>query len=147
MDKKVYNKPSLKLEIFTPNEYIATCWYIAEGDCYSGTIYTDKDDNKETFRPKNLPSFFNRGHGSHRVPDKGYFRTDGSNPVLEPQKNTVPSSEYWWTGGYIPNGNSELRWDRYEFTRIEDYYKYAESSGKVHYFDEISYASNKNATS
>lgn len=51
MDKKVYNKPSLKLEIFTPNEYISGCDYKwkyegteFEGDYLRQGTYSDKED-------------------------------------------------------------------------------------------------------
>lgn len=144
MDKKVYNKPSLKLEIFTPNEYIATCWYIAEGDCYSGIIYKDNDGS---FQANKLPPSINANHGSHRVPASGYFRTDGSTPVSEPTLVELSSSEYWWTGGTLPGNNGQSQWTDYNFTRISRYYYFEESNGTKHYLTKISYASNKNATS
>lgn len=144
MDKKVYNKPSLKLEIFTPNEYIASCWYIAEGDCYSDIIYKDND---EYFQANKLPPSINANHGSHRVPASGYFRTDGSAPIPEPDEVTLSNTEYWWTGGTLPGNNGQTQWSKERFTRIFSYYYYKDGNGKEHYFKKISHPSNQNATS
>lgn len=51
MDKKVYNKPSLKLEVFTPNEYITGCDYKwkyegteFEGDYLRQGTYNENED-------------------------------------------------------------------------------------------------------
>ena len=147
MDKKVYNKPSLKLEIFTPNEYIATCWYIAEGDCYSGPIYQDTNDtfkNNDNYTILNLSN-----HGTHNVPANGFFRTVGENPIPEPIPITPSgTNSHWYYGGQNPSlPPNNTSWSSYGFSRISSYYLFEESNGTKHYFTKISYASNKNATS
>lgn len=142
MDKKVYNKPSLKLEVFTPNEYIATCWYIAEGDCYTVNILKDEDDIYNNNEPYTIWTDL-ANHGSHRVPENGYFRDEGPNAVSLPEP-TTPSEYWYYDDGVSGMPKNKHSWTEVGWKRIQSYYLLP---GTTHYFKEISYASNRNATS
>ena len=138
MDKKVYNKPSLKLEIFTPNEYIATCWYIAEGDCWNVLFYKDADGDG---RYKNEGTEDLRIHDSHgRLPVQGFYKTE------EGKEASKVENISWWYGGTVPSGKN-WEFDKHGFTEITSYYSFQEENGKMHYLKNISEAPNKNATS
>lgn len=146
MDKKVYNKPSLKLEIFTPNEYIASCWYIAEGDCLNTIIYKDNNNYFKMKDIANMDKWDLSAHGRHRVPKSGYFRDEGPNAVSKP--SPTAGNQYWYYGGDFNNipGNSDQYWTNHNFKTLENYYS-LEVDGVYHYFTKISDAPNKNATS
>ncbi len=133
MDKKVYNKPSLKLEIFTPNEYIASCWYIKEGDCYKYLYINDaKPDNKINQNDTQLVS----GH-THlgKVPsgDNAVFKTHGDAP-LTPEEITTNGNYYFSNNNYYPEISIT--------SRVNSLYKVT-YEGVTHYFKEITYADRK----
>ena len=136
MDKKVYNKPSLNLEVFTPNEYIASCWYIAEGDCLNGIIYKDVDDSFQKNDLNNMDKWNLSGHDEHRVPESGYFRDEGPNAVTP---DSQQGGDHWYYGRTISgiNNNKPQKWLDHGFHPITTYYKVV-VDGTTHYFEKIS---------
>ena len=138
MDKKVYNKPSLKLEIFTPNEYIASCWFVDKNKCYNN-IFEDTNNNGSYHHNDDRGFLFqNHNNSSHRVPETGYIKGD-THPFI---KGTA-SNLYTHDDNYnLPKGNNyNLNSDNH-FTKLSNYYTY---SGN-HYFSADS-ISETNATS
>ena len=101
MEKRLYGKPLMSVERFTPSEYVSLCWYIANGDCY-GTLYCDTkrtdilidyifgiyDNGEQVSDPS---------HGSHRVPaETAHVRYIKANnlPVAESSYNYYTSWDY-----------------------------------------------------
>ena len=123
MDKKVYNKPSLKLEVFTPNEYIATCWYIKAGDCFK-RIYRGTDGAKIKYED----AIYTHTAHSNNVPNEGHFKTEGEGSMIVqlPDEQTAPISGQRWysySGGSWP-GNSMTISENNGFSLIGTYYEY-----------------------
>ena len=64
---KKYEKPLLVVEKFTPNEYVAACWYVNADDIFTELYYDNKfpyniyDDGEQLSTPNNgrIPSFGN----------------------------------------------------------------------------------------
>ena len=95
MKKRLYSKPFMSVEQFTPSEYVALCWYIAEGDCYT-TLYHDTQTTTVWDAQFGIPPVYSHGvygyfdsgedvyngssHGSHRVPAENaqvkYFKAE-----------------------------------------------------------------------
>ena len=77
MEKRLYGKPLMSMEQFTPSEYVALCWYIKSGDCYEN-LYHDTEETtifQIGWPPIDLIyGYYDSGealctnHGSHRVP-------------------------------------------------------------------------------
>lgn len=79
MEKRLYGKPLMSVENFTPSEYVSLCWYIKEGDCYRN-LYHDTQTTEVwdwlLFVPyqHSVSGYYDIGealcenHGSHRVP-------------------------------------------------------------------------------
>ena len=118
MDKKVYNKPSLKLEIFTPNEYIATCWYIAEGDCFN-RIYVMPNNGKVKYGD----AIYTHDAHSYNVPNDGHFKTEGEGSMIAqlPRENK-PTNWYYYVGPSW-SGNKDIN-EGNGFHEITTYYEY-----------------------
>ena len=145
MEKKVYNRPFMKQEAFVPNEYVATCWYIAEGDCYNGLIIRDHDDVYKN--NDNRDDLDLSGHGSHRVPASGYFRTDGGTPVAMPTAQTPTGTYSYWYYGGTGNPTNNKPWTTAGYTRITSYYYFKDANNTEHYFKKVTEASKPNAIS
>ncbi len=128
MDKKVYNKPSLKLEIFTPNEYIASCWFIAEGDCYKRIYRGNQGDNVKY----NNAYYIHDTHSN--VPSEGHFKTEGEGDNVAQYYEHTATNWYAYDGGNWGNGNKKLGSEG--FTIIEKYYEYIDGN-VTHYFKTI----------
>ena len=100
MEKKLYSKPFMSVEQFTPSEYVATCWCIPEGACFTslyhdegrgwyGNNYNEEHDSDEN----------NLGHASHA---KKVFNTeDYPKPT---SSDNINDSHYW------ANSSTETHW-------------------------------------
>lgn len=138
MDKKVYNKPSLKLEIFTPNEYIASCWFVDKNKCYNN-VYEDTDQDGKAHASKDNGFIFqNHNNSSHRVPETGYIKSD-TNPFVKGTATNLYTHDDNYT---LPVNNNYSLNNNNHFTKLLIFYTY---SGN-HYFSEDS-ISESNATS
>ncbi len=145
MEKKRYSKPQMLIEQFTPQEYVASCWYVAEGDCYTD-LFHDTVSGNGHWKKYDDGEYIVENHGSHRIPESGYFNSDET-PLPEAETNAyiffVPGSAF----------------DIYELYPGQTYesdiccievktpvYKF-QYNGETHYLKNISYPSNTNATS
>ncbi len=146
MEKKRYSKPQMLIEQFTPQEYVASCWYVAEGDCYTD-FYQDFLVDKSKNEWKHYNSGEHQTHGSHRLPVKGFFNTENM-PIP-----SVATDYYYYisiNSSFEPDdGLSYVESDTYGVpVPFEEVHPYVfEYDGETHYLKNISYPSNSNATS
>lgn len=131
------------IEQFTPQEYVASCWYVAEGDCYTD-FYQDfhvYKGNNEYNEWKHYNPEEHLTHSSHRLPDKGFFDTENT-PIP-----SVAIDYYYYISvspDYVPYVGQSYEESDY-FTNIHPFV--FEYNGETHYLKNISYPSNSNATS
>ena len=143
MEKRLYGKPLMSMEQFTPSEYVSLCWYIKEGDCY-GNLYLDSKQTPIKVLGVTIDSWWgyydsgeqvsNSNHGSHRVPAESaqvkYF------------KGNLPQPE---SGNYYTSYGDQ--WIDISTGTIHPYdgkvtvYKYTHG-GTTHYFKEPTSAGN-----
>ncbi len=137
MKKNTYARPLMLMERFTPNEYVATCWYVSYGDCYT-ELYHDANGNG-IYKNKESAEHIVTNHGSHRLPDSDddYFKTTGADAVALPSQ--IESEYYSYSGtGTVGNNTS---YSSNGFTRVNPYYFVY--NGTTHYVKKISYAPSK----
>lgn len=118
---KSYQKPLMVVEKFTPNEFVAGCWYVKADDIFTELYYDNKfpyeiyDDGEQLNTPNN-----------GRIPSSGNIHA--ANPTNLAQGNSYSyysSKEYRWliVGFYRYN---------YEQTEV---YSYTEN-GITYYFKD-----------
>lgn len=145
MEKKRYSKPQMLIEQFTPQEYVASCWYVAEGDCYTDLFHDTVSGNGHWYK-YDYGEYIVENHGSHRIPESGYFNSDET-PLPEAETNEyiffVPGSAF---DIYKLNPGETYGLNNFFIEVKTPVYKF-QYNGKTHYLKNISYPSNSNATS
>ena len=133
------------IEQFTPQEYVASCWYVAEGDCYTDLfhdiiIYPTKNQY-------NYGEYVAENHGRHRLPSEGFFNSD---QLAEPLQDTE-GFVYYEPGEkfniYNLNPGETIYNNDYMFKPVTTPVYVFKYNGETHYLKNISYPSNSNATS
>ena len=114
MEKRLYGKPLMSVEQFTPNEYVADCFYIKGSQIFS-ELYHDLYKN-----------------GLNRYGTYNWLNHAGEEDVTTPTADRIPAE----TGTYI-NGTPPT-----EVTGINTdgnkYYEHRESSGfNPDYYDQV----------
>ena len=132
-------------EQFTPNQYVADCWFVAPGDCYDDLyedFLVDKTQRPSQYEHYNEGEHVAINHGSHRLPQSGWF---DSNIVPVPSASisysfwisNVVFDEYGLYDGLSYNLDGQ-------FSRITTpVYKF-EYNGETHYLKNISYPLDRN---
>lgn len=100
MEKRLYAKPFMSVEQFTPNEYVSLCWWL-DGDCFTELYHDDNKDgdyNYLTNAKEYLASNHNNYHS--KIPtNKPYFNTKKGDPSPTPVTNDnfyyTSWSTYW----------------------------------------------------
>lgn len=129
MEKRLYNKPLMSMEQFTPSEYVSLCWYVKSGDCYQN-LYHDTQTTTiwaptwtNPIATKDIYGFYNNGealqtnHGSHRVPAEtsNWFKADAlPQPITNDGKyytgysNTFYNVANGWLDQYTGNVTGKI---------------------------------------
>ena len=147
MEKRLYGKPLMSMEQFTPSEYVSVCWYIKEGDCFDNLYHDTKTTRiNYVFWESNVYGYYNDGeamctnHGSHRVPAETatpkWFKADAL-----PQSNITNDDKYYT--GYSPV-NTLINGTLLEYNgRVSgNFYSCIDGGGTTHYFKEPTEAGN-----
>ncbi len=145
MKKNQYRKPYMAIEQFAPNAYVADCWYVEQGDCYSN-LYADNLENgtygkyDNSYRRK-VNEHIVENHGSHRLPSSGFFNSE-----FYPEPHQLTDYLYYiYNGEFVPE--DETPYDLNQggiklFTQV--YPSKFEYNGVTHYLKNISYSPNRN---
>ena len=143
MEKKLYAKPLMSVEQFTPSEYVATCWYVKSGSCYNALYHDIKIvfggnghdgiyNSITSADDENMYYGISHSNTSHRIPtgNNEYFNTKNGEAI--PQN--IRTDNYYYTG---------YNW-RLEFTGnvTGEIFKVTDKSGGIHYVKEIQTAGN-----
>lgn len=96
MEKRLYGKPLMSVEQFTPSEFVSVCWYVASGDCFDELFHDDDKNGKITLGSLDEEKTSNHPSYNHRMPSSGYYNTrPNHNNTL--QYNTIESDGYYYT--------------------------------------------------
>lgn len=125
-----YQKPMMKVETFTSNEFISACWYVESGNCYDnlcqdlhGTWGIGGPHGR--WNPQGGDLELARNHGTnHRLPESenNYFKVD---EVPEPQNiNNDHFYDYPNLWSIQSNFHAKITTPIYSYT----------SGGTTHYF-------------
>lgn len=94
MDKKVYNKPVMVAETFTPNNFVSTCdWWMVKTNNQISTYYhdNDKDGNYESGEEINIiPIYFQYSENNE------YLSINNDNDIAT--LNTQTNDGYFYDG-------------------------------------------------
>ncbi len=138
MEKRLYGKPLMSVEQFTPSEYVSVCWYVESGNCYN-SIYHDNDHdgryNAFTDPSENL--YYDNAHSSsaHRIPESGFFNTRSGH------NNTKDYTTLTNDGYYYTDHKSLINWDPLGYIgSITSPILSVEINNKTHYFRNITKA-------
>ena len=134
MEKRLYGKPLMSLEQFTPSEYVATCWCIPEGACFTSLYYdkagwfgirNENHDNGEQ----------NLGHATH---GKIVFNTDvEAKPTSNDNINDGNYWDYYSTYYFGPIPVSP-----YHEKISGNIFNVTDKNGVTHYFNQVEDAGN-----
>ena len=119
------------MEQFLPQEFIAVCWHVETGSCYS-TLYHDvttalglfnTPDN--TYNPtqadrENMYYGAPHGSGTHRLPDDGWFKDDGPQAIAN--DGHFYTSYASWTFAYSGQVNSSTPLYMVEYNNKKHYF-------------------------
>ena len=139
MEKRLYGKPLMSVEQFTPSEYVAECWYVESGNCYSYLI-EDKagiwglgsPDN--WFNPQGSDVVLARNHGTnHALPDP-----DDNPPYFRGIKPENINNGHFYD---YPNGYNYDTRTKYHENIKTDIYKVT-YNGTDHYVKKVNDAGN-----
>ena len=133
MKGKKYERPLMRVEQFTPNEYVAECWYVPS--CYNN-LYYDKTKNVwgNYGTHNNDDENVVENHGAHRLPENEntYFKTE---EYPFPSSTNLLPHQYTYYTSYTESSIMGIPYRPYsgEISSNTDIYKY--TIDKVdHYF-------------
>ncbi len=141
MEKRLYAKPLMSVEQFTPGEYVAACWAIKEGACFSTLYHDDKDwrgryNGEHENSESNLVSSNHTSHGRRvfNVEKSGNYETvnnDGHYYVsYSTEVHSILGVPIYYTYPYnIPAVSGPI-------------YKMTDRNGVTHYFNDKEDAGN-----
>ena len=145
MDKKQYRKPIIGFEQFAPNQYVADCWFVAEGDCYE-ELYADNLENGTYGRYDNnyrrrVNEHIVQNHGSHKIPTNGFLKSDVTPEPTKP----IDYNYYIFNGEFEPEDETPYDLNQGGIKLFTQVYPYKfEYEGVTHYLKQISYSPNRN---
>ncbi len=101
MEKELYSKPFMSVELFKPNEYVALCWYVKSGECYN-SLYHDiynslgqsgHDGYYNGILHPEEDMYYNKSHSStaHRIPSD-------ANKWLHQEPTAISNDGYYYLG-------------------------------------------------
>ena len=96
MEKRLYGKPLMGLEQFTPSEYVSICWYL-DDDCLATLYHDDNGDERYNYLTNPGENKYGGTHSSHaRIPSepKPYFSTKKG----DPSPTSVINDQRYYTG-------------------------------------------------
>lgn len=141
---KNYKKPIMVVEKFTPNEFVAVCWYIDEGDCYTNLYH----DTQQTLI---ISVFHGQGyywgylddnetlcenHPSHRVPS-----STASFPYIKSEKTPSSIDDDKYYTAYEAEYSLVTGWSDKYTVKASDVYLYNDGT-TIHYFKKPTEAGN-----
>lgn len=137
MEKRLYGKPLMSMEQFTPSEYVTGCWYVESGMCYDYLIHDrggryGQGDPDNYYNPQGNDVVLAQGHGTkHPLPNNNTYFKDEEKP------DNINNGNYY----DYPNGYNYIIRTRYHAQVTSDIFKVT-YDGKDHYVKKITDAGN-----
>lgn len=129
MEKRLYGKPLMSVENFTPSEYVATCWCIPEGACFT-SLYHDGDGNgraNESERNNNL------GHSNHsKIVINTKTAAMPTQSINDQRYYSRYETNWFFVTWYTFEGGDRITGNIYSVTK----------GGATHYFNRVEEAGN-----
>ncbi len=139
MEKRLYGKPLMRVDTFTPSEYVSVCWYVKSGDCYRN-LYHDTQISYVWF--SNQYGYYNDGENVYSATSRTlshthdydihpsnqpYFQTENyPQPIINDNK-CYTSMEYHLISG----------WNGFEYTNPVSGKIYTiDFNGTKHYYKD-----------
>lgn len=134
MEKRLYGKPLMSMEQFTPSEYVSICWYL-DNDCIATLYHDDNGDERYT----DNESISHTSHSKIPANPKPYFSTKKGDPSPTSETNDgkyyTAISDWQWDVEWVLFVPVPYRYRAYT-TKLEGkIYSYYDGSAK-HYFQD-----------
>ena len=119
MEKRLYNKPLMSVEQFTPNEYVADCFYI-KGEQIFSELYHD---------------LYKNGLGNYGTYNWSNLNHGGEEDVTTPTADRIPANTGTYINGAPPTEVTGIN------TNGNKYYEHHEAPGLFNpnpdYYDQV----------
>lgn len=136
MEKRLYGKPLMRVDTFTPSEYVSVCQYVKSGDCYTNLYHDTNITNFIIYQDSY--GYYDNGEN---VYGNNLFASHSSHGNLTPS-----DAEYFKTDDYPNNINDDRYYTGVDFRTLRLAYEYTnhvsgniyqiEVNGTTHYFRE-----------